>query len=67
MILTSEFGNLDFDRRVLAAQLDHRKRSIAELAELLAAPRMAVAAFSRLERRDSEPMRSHLRCASTMH
>jgi hypothetical protein len=38
---------------VLAAQLDDRERSIAELAELLAAPRMAVAAaISRLERRD---------------
>ena len=53
MILTSEFGNLDFDRRVLVAQLDDRERSIAELATLLAAPRMAVAAaISRLERRD---------------
>jgi Mg-chelatase subunit ChlD len=52
-ILTGEFGNLDFDRRVLAAQLDDRERSIAELAVLLAAPRMAVAAaISRLERRD---------------
>ena len=52
-MLASEFGDLEFDRRVLAAQLGDRERSIAELAALLAAPRMAVAAaISRLERRD---------------
>ena len=52
-ILASEFGNLEFDRRVLAAQLADRERSIADLAEHLALPRLAVAAaVSRLERRE---------------
>jgi Mg-chelatase subunit ChlD len=52
-ILASEFGNLEFDRCVLAAQLVDRQRSIADLAEQLAAPRLAVAAaISRLERRE---------------
>jgi hypothetical protein len=52
-ILVSEFGNLEFDRRVLAALLADRERSIADLAENLAVPRLAVvAAVSRLERRE---------------
>jgi hypothetical protein len=52
-ILASEFGNLEFDRRVLAAQQADRERSIADLAEQLAMPRLAVAAaISRLERRE---------------
>jgi Mg-chelatase subunit ChlD len=52
-ILADEFGQLEFDRHVLAAQLNDRERSIADLAELLAVPRMAVAAaISRLERRE---------------
>ena len=45
------------------------RRGNPATAELLAAPRMAVAAaISRLERRDfTERMRSHLRWSSTMH
>jgi Mg-chelatase subunit ChlD len=52
-ILTNEFGNLDFDRRVLAAHMGDRQRSIGDLAVLLAEPRLAVAAaIGRLESRD---------------
>ena len=52
-ILAGEFDDLEFDRRVLAAQLAARGHSIADLAEQLAAPRLAVAAaISRLERRE---------------
>jgi hypothetical protein len=52
-ILACEFGNLEFDRRVLAAQLADRESSIADLAQQLAMPRLAVAAaISRLERRE---------------
>ena len=52
-ILASEFGNLEFDRRVLVERQSVPETSVTDLAAQLATTRRAVAAaISRLERRE---------------